>query len=456
MALVDAQGVSKSTKARGRSRRSLAPVGLDLLGNLARHPDGLGITELARSVEVEVAQAHRIVQELVQGGWIAQAKPNGSYRLTGRMLQLAAEQLRHLDLRAASVPVMRQLKRETGETVVLAQFRDSGLFCIAREMPEAPIVAWTQVGDSWPLGSPAAVAVAVEAAVVSTGQEELLPPDYDLTPERRRELDEALVRGWSVDESRYLPGGWAVGAAILDFESRPLGALAIGWPRDRGDADTVERLGQRVRAAADEISSQLGSSSSWAAAPWRSIEEEREEDLFRHLTDLRNRSYEGAVGREETVVRYREACRLLSPVVEDIMGVMSARLLGGLGRVDREETDTESDGMAVSWKLRWPDQELARVKATGAPLEPVTVVGRLRPAHIHGHLGGSYFGDWPMQIGTPADARRQAPLLVSIIEAELHQRVFEAGGAWRLIPAYCERIGEASLATQKEVTDTST
>ena len=47
-----------------------------------------------------------------------------------------------------------------------------------------------------------------------------------------------------------------------------------------------------------------------------------------------------------------------------------------------------------------------------------------------------------MQILTPEDARRQAPIVAVIVEAELHQRVFEAGGNWRLVPAYPQRVGE--------------
>jgi hypothetical protein len=138
------------------------------------------------------------------------------------------------------------------------------------------------------------------------------------------------------------------------------------------------------------------------------------------------------------------------------MTFVSDRLLDGKGRIDLIETDTEEEGLATSWNLRWPEQEAAFLKRTDQPLKPVTVVGRLRPAHIHGHFGSSYFGDWPMQITSPADARRQAPLILSSGEAEIHQRVFEAGGAWHLIPAYCESIGEPSLTTSKEVADTTT
>ena len=172
------------------------------------------------------------------------------------------------------------------------------------------------------------------------------------------------------------------------------------------------------------------------------ISEAHDEDLFRHLADLRAKTYEGAASRVAQESTFQDAARLLSPVVEEVLRSVNDRLLLGSGRITRTEADSNAEGKEVSWSLSWPEQVSATKKATGEPLDPVSVVARLRPSHLHGHLGGSYFGDWPMQILTPEDARRQAPIVAVIVEAELHQRVFEAGGNWRLVPAYPQRVGE--------------
>lgn len=432
-------------RPRQGSRRSLAPIGLDVLHALARHPDGLGITEIARAIGFEVAQAHRTVRELVNEGWVAQGQRNGKYTLTGRLLGLAAEQLRRLELRQVALPVLRRLKAQTGETVLLAEYRNGGLICVARELSEGPVVAWTQVGEAWSLGSPAAVSISIEAAIVSSGQPELFPSDYAPTSERLEELSEASKRGWAYDPAKYRGLGCAVSAAISDIESRPVGAVAMAWPCDPERPQRSQELGEAVRAAATEISASLGFRPGDLGAAWRLIAESREEDLMRHLADLRAVAYEGAAGRDGQLQMFRAAANYLSPVVEEILGELNERLLLGSGATTRDEAGSEADGAAVTWSLSWPDQREAIVRATGKPLEPIAVVARLRPTHIHGHLGGSYFGDWPMQIISADDARRQAPIVLAIVEAELHQRVFEAGGNWRLVPAYCQRIGESRL-----------
>ena len=52
----------------------------------------------------------------------------------------------------------------------------------------------------------------------------------------------------------------------------------------------------------------------------------------------------------------------------------------------------------------------------------------------HPHLRGSQVGNWPLQVTSEEDARRQEPIVRAIVEAELHERVFE--GTWRIIPAF--------------------
>lgn len=433
------------------NRRSLAPIGLDVLSVLARHPEGLGITDLARAIGFEVAQAHRTVRELVNEGWIHQGQPNGRYQLTGSLLALAAEQLRRIDLREVALPVLRRLKQEIGETILLAEYRGGRLICVARELSEGPVVAWTQMGEAWSLGSPAAVSIAIEAAIVGSEQSELFPPDYRPDDERVAELELASGRGWAYDPGRYRGLGCAVAAPVFDLESRPVGAIAIAWPCDPARPTRADELGEIARTAAAEISSDLGFRQGDLGAPWRAIAESREEDLMRHLADLRSVAYESAVGRDAQQRTFQAATRLLGPVVEEILGDVNERLLLRSGSISTEQAETQPDGASVRWSLTWPDQRAAIVRATGMPLDPISVVGRLRPSHIHGHLGGSYFGDWPLQIVSVADARRQAPIVLAIVEAELHQRIFEAGGNWRLIPAYCEQIGESRLVEPEPV-----
>jgi hypothetical protein len=162
----------------------------------------------------------------------------------------------------------------------------------------------------------------------------------------------------------------------------------------------------------------------------------RTEDLFRHLDDLRTHSYEGAGPRAQRDEVFRRAAALLDPVVTVILDEVDAAVLDGTGEVTREPVGSDGrDGLVARWSLSWPAQ-----RDRGA--DPVAVVAWFGAAFTHGHLAGSSLGHWPLQVVDAADAERQAPIVRAIVEAELHQRVFDA--TWRVIPSYTRRYPDAA------------
>lgn len=97
------------------------------------------------------------------------------------------------------------------------------------------------------------------------------------------------------------------------------------------------------------------------------------------------------------------------------------------------------DDLDLRWTLSWPEQRLAaNVRAPG-PVGPVGVVGRFAATFDHPHLGGSTAGSWPLQVLNEDDAARQEPIIRAIVEAELHERIFE--GTWRIVPSFVRRAG---------------
>ncbi|MDQ6873587.1 MAG: hypothetical protein M3042_00780 [Actinomycetota bacterium] len=162
------------------------------------------------------------------------------------------------------------------------------------------------------------------------------------------------------------------------------------------------------------------------------------EDLLRHCRDLRTSSYEGARGDARQDV-YRQAVKLLTPVVHDVLEEISRDLLAGSGTVEIHGPGPDGHGgIETVFALSWPAQRDARETRGGRPLEPVHVTAWFGTGTQHPHLAGSRAptdppGDYPMQVVTKADASRQRPILAAIVDAELHARIFEGG--WQCIPA---------------------
>lgn len=162
----------------------------------------------------------------------------------------------------------------------------------------------------------------------------------------------------------------------------------------------------------------------------------RQEDIFRHLDDLRTRTYEGAGNWSERVACFHRAVKLLDPVVRRVLGETDAAFLDGTAVADHDAGEDEDGGRWARWILSWPTQREAPGREGGG-VQPVQVTALFARHNIHPHLSGTTAGMWPCQVTDEADAARQEPIVRAIVEAELHQRIVE--GRWGIVPAFIRR-----------------
>jgi hypothetical protein len=164
----------------------------------------------------------------------------------------------------------------------------------------------------------------------------------------------------------------------------------------------------------------------------------RAEDLLRHLADLVARRYEGAESWTERVGVFRRAVQLLDPVVREVLTEANAMFLEDTGEVSRHQLEQDDGSVGERWELSWPRQREA-VSRHGGPVEPVQVIAWFRRSFNHAHLCGSTAGDWPLQVTTTDDAIRQLSIVRAIVEAELHQRIYE--GRYPVMPVAVRKYG---------------
>jgi hypothetical protein len=164
----------------------------------------------------------------------------------------------------------------------------------------------------------------------------------------------------------------------------------------------------------------------------------RDEDLLRHLADLVARGYEGAASWPDRLAVFHHAAELLDPVVRAVFAEADALFLEHTGDVTRRSSQAEDGSVGEHWELSWPRQREA-VSRHGGPVPPVQVIAWFRRSFNHAHLRGSTAGDWPLQVTTTDDAARQVPIVRAIVEAELHQRIYE--GRYPVMPVAVRKYG---------------
>ena len=185
--------------------------------------------------------------------------------LTTRALHIGQHAVADLSVRDAALPIMRELRKETGETAHLMVLEGQRAVLIEKVETEHPIRAVITLGSAVPLhGSSNG-----KAMLAQRGEDEVrallggkLVRHTDTTivewPAFLAELAAVRERGYATNVGEWRTDISAVASPIFDHEGAALASLSISAPGSRMPADLRERYGALVTEAARRVSATLG------------------------------------------------------------------------------------------------------------------------------------------------------------------------------------------------------
>ncbi|AMS44783.1 transcriptional regulator (plasmid) [Aminobacter sp. Y103A] len=228
----------------------------------------VGVSELAVHLKQPKSSVQRALETLHEAAWIRPASGERTrWELTFRASRLARKAGNHFGLREAALPVMEQLRRETGETIHLAVLDESEIVLIERlESPHA-------VRHVEPLGGRAPVLVTAtgkamlaqmpEADIERIYSEAVKADSQASAVSAALPLGELLVelrgiasRGYATTAS-WRDGVFATGAAISGPDRRPIAAISISTPAARATAEARTAHAELIVAAVSQIAEHL-------------------------------------------------------------------------------------------------------------------------------------------------------------------------------------------------------
>lgn len=230
---------------------------IDRVASLLEVFDGhhrLTLAQISRHAHVPRSSAHRILQRLVELGWVE--RQGFQYNLGIRMFELGSQVVRRDRVHQAAVPFMHALHRSTGLTVHLSMLASSDVLHLER------IGNWPEKQPGWGLGSrqPAVHSAAGRALLAQMAEPEW--PELNFSPPAtsygirtrthlNRDLDCVRDRGGvAIDRQGCTAGITAVAAPIGPSESNLRAALSLCGPADTMPA---EKAVAAVRMAAMDI-----------------------------------------------------------------------------------------------------------------------------------------------------------------------------------------------------------
>jgi len=225
----------------------------------------LGMSELARRLDLSKSTAHRLLGSLVKAGMVAQDPETRRYKLGREAVQLGYTAIYSDPLLHAALPYLHYLAGQLSEAVYLAERR--GLEAAPVLQVLSPVIQ-EQLGwyTTIPLHSTSAgkvlLAYSAEGVLQAVLDEGLArDTEYTITDpaELRQELERVREEGYAICFEEHDLGVSGVGVPVRNPEGQVVVALAIAGPSYRLTRDQAVASVEKLKAISGEITRKLES-----------------------------------------------------------------------------------------------------------------------------------------------------------------------------------------------------
>ena len=227
----------------------------------------LGVTQLAKLLNLHKNNVFRILATLESRGYVEQNPRTGNYRLGLKAFEAGQAYLRHTSLLSVAHPEMEVLSTELRENSYLAVMRGDYVFYLDEIIADQTIQVISRLGTRV---SPHCTATGkVFLAFLEEGQvedlletmslEKLTPQTITDKRKLKMEIKKVSESGWAVDNEEWNQGLKCVAAPILDYYGKIQGTISVSGPSDRlPEKRIVEEIVPSVVGHANEVSRKMG------------------------------------------------------------------------------------------------------------------------------------------------------------------------------------------------------
>jgi IclR family transcriptional regulator, KDG regulon repressor len=227
--------------------------------------DRIGVTRLARHLEVPVPTAYRMLRALERAGYVEQLTESKEYRLTLKLFELGSRVASRTTLRDLAAVEVERLAQQSGLASNVSVLVDGDVLYLAQVKTEELLAVNLTPGSRAPATCTAMgkAMLAVEyrdvRAVVGSGPYPRRT-EHSITTYEELVTELAAVQraGYAVDRQELNLGVFCVAAPILGVRQTQPAAVSVSAYRPQLDVAEEERLGKLVIAAASRISDRLG------------------------------------------------------------------------------------------------------------------------------------------------------------------------------------------------------
>ncbi|MFE2182687.1 IclR family transcriptional regulator [Streptomyces sp. NPDC059455] len=229
---------------------------------LAETSDELSLGEIAGRLDLNKSTCHRILTTLMAGDFVERPSP-GAYRLGIGAFRVGSAMARRFSIRDRALHAMREVYRQTGETVFLIVLRGDEAVCLERLDGRYAATHVLQVGGTLPLYLGAGPKLLLAQLTESQFENYLAGPFQRRVggpseARLREQVAEIRRDGYAVSHDDIEEGVTALSVGVRDHLGKITAALSLsGLSAHLPESERPLHL-RRLKEAAEEASRAMG------------------------------------------------------------------------------------------------------------------------------------------------------------------------------------------------------
>jgi len=265
------ENINNQNQESGEEKEEVSVVpalerGLNILELLATRAEGFAFSELLSSLNIPRPSLFRLLQELQKRGYVRQNLDTKKYQLGFKILSLSTAILEGIDLRTTARQFLQKLVNQTGETVELVIFDNGELLHIDKIESTQSIRIFAQIGTRNPYLHVSAHGKVFLAYMKDEERGKFLSnklkkiTENTITEKEKllRELEEVRRDGYAFDFGEGRIDVSRCSAPVFNHAGEIAASVGIAGPAFRMGKDKKQKLGEKVRQIALEISKSIG------------------------------------------------------------------------------------------------------------------------------------------------------------------------------------------------------
>ncbi len=234
----------------------------------------LGVTQIARELNLAKAVVHRIVAAFCAKGFLRVDEATRRYVLGPEILFLGVRALQRLEVRDVAKPHMLGLVADTRETATLSIRVGLSRVYIEQVLPDRDVKMVVQLGQRYPLyagaSSKAMLAFLPDAEQDAYFDTQRLVSITDTTitnvPDLRRELHTVRSQRYAVSLGERDTFAGSAAAPIFNHDGEVVAVMSVSGPIDRV-RPRIDELAHLLLAVTNTVSSELGQRNAGSLSP---------------------------------------------------------------------------------------------------------------------------------------------------------------------------------------------